>query len=253
MLITSVCLSGLLFDYQISATIKDNKVKSTDGFNLNVAVPFKFEDVLFGFKYGLDNVSLAPESLFFRKSMATAQDGVLTVDGDYVLGPNKLGVAARWVSNKLGLDVGARVDSQSYLTNVDVTKTVDIDGRTLTVLGEYDVRRRTVGGAVGVQVDNTNLAVAYDGRENDVTLSVSQRIDDSTSISPFVNSKAHFGLSLLRKWSGGHVRGKYCYPTDRISVEWTDAGSNGAWTTKADIPVKNVKQTKVSLTRDWDF
>lgn len=228
-------------------------MKSSDGFNLNLAVPFKFEDLLFGFRYSLDNVSGVPESLFFRKSLDTPQEGVLTVDGDFVVGPNKLGVAARWVSNKLGLSLGANADSQSYLTNVDASKSLSIDGKKVTVSGAYDVKKNKAAGGIDVAVDATTVSATYDSEENDVALSVSHQIDEQTVVTPSINSKVQFGLALLRKWNGGRLRGKYSYPQDKVDLEWTDDGANGAWVTKAEIPVRNAKQTKVSLSRDWTY
>lgn len=237
----------------ISATLKDNKVKSSDGFNLNVAVPFKFEDAVFGFKYALENLSLTPESIFFRKTAETSQEGKLTLDGDYDVSPNKVGLAIRWVSKKLQLDAGARVDSKEYLTEVDVSKTIDVEDKKVTLSGAYDLKKKNGALGLDVKVDATNFALAYDGEDEDVSFSVSHEIDKENILTPSVSSKAHVGLAYLRKWDGGQLKAKYSYPEDKLNLEWKDDGSNGAWVTNAEVPIRNAKQTKVSLTRDWTY
>jgi hypothetical protein len=209
--------------------------------------------VVFGFKYALDSVSAAPEALFFRKSFKTVEDGVLTVDGDYTIEPNKVNVAARWVSKKLGLDVNADVNSQSYLTKVDIAKSMNVDDKKVTVSGSYNLLKKQAAGGVDVKIDATNVGLAYDQADNDVTLTLSHELDADNVVFPSVSSSAKVGLGFLRRWQGGQLRAQYQYPADKLNLEWTDDGANGAWTTKAEVPIRNAKQTKVSLSRDWTY
>ena len=43
------------------------------------------------------------------------------------------------------------------------------------------------------------------------------------------------------------------FPGDKVSMEWTDQGSGGSWSTTADVPLDSSKNTKVSFNRDWDY
>lgn len=216
-----------------------------------MAWPFRFQDTIFGFKYSLDSVSVAPESLFVHKAIDTPQDGKLTLDGDYAIAPNRLGVAARWVSGKLGLTVGADLDSVSYVNHVDVSKSLSVDKKHITLSGAYDVRKQAALAGVDVRVEATNIALAYDTADKDAVLSVSHELDADNIVTPSVSSKATVGLAFLHKWRGGALRAKYHYPADKLHLEWRDEGASGAWVTKAEVPIRNAKLTKVTLTRDW--
>ena len=55
-----------------------------------------------------------------------------------------------------------------------------------------------------------------------------------------------------RNWTGGSLESEYT-PGDKLSLAWKDNGANGQWTTKADIPIENQSNTKVSFSRDWNY
>ena len=56
----------------------------------------------------------------------------------------------------------------------------------------------------------------------------------------------------VRHWNGGSLESEYT-PGDKLALSWKDNGANGQWTTKADIPLENQSNTKVSFSRDWNY
>jgi len=91
----------------VSAAIKNRIVQGVEDLDFKFAVPFHIKDYLVGFRYTLGNLKKAPESLFAKKSFDTPADGLATVEADYNIASNNLNVGAKWVSEKLGLTVGA--------------------------------------------------------------------------------------------------------------------------------------------------
>ncbi|RYG66617.1 hypothetical protein EON64_09350 [archaeon] len=218
-------------------------------------LPFNFADSLFGFRYAVDlsNTKVTPDSVFFRKSVQTGSEGVLKVEGDYEVGKNRLAASARWASSKLGLDLGLDLDSQNYVNKVDLSKSLAVDDKQVTLSGSYDLRSQAVAAGVDIKVEQTNFGLAYDAADKDVELSVSHHIDANNVVTPSVRSSRQVGLGLLHSWAGGSVKTKYTYPQDRLSVEWRDHGVSGTWLTKAELSVRDVKQTKFSLSRDFNY
>jgi hypothetical protein len=39
----------------------------------------------------------------------------------------------------------------------------------------------------------------------------------------------------------------------KVSLEWTDNGSSGSWTTTAEVPLEDRSNTKISFARDWNY
>jgi len=238
---------------KVSASVKDTAVNGIEGLNVNIAAPFKFNDYVVGFKYVLGDLSRAPESLFAKRSFDTVSDGSLTVDADYNLENKVLSVASQWNSDSLGLRVGANVDSADRVTEVSFGKDSKINDNKLSLQGAYDLLKKKFSAQSTLNVDQTTVNVKYDTENKDPVLSVTRSIDSKNEVSPSVSLKnGDVTYGYTRKWEGGSLRSKL-FPGDKVELEWTDQGSKGSWTTRADVPLDNKANTKVSFGRDWNY
>jgi len=238
---------------KISASVKDNAVNGIEGLNVNIQAPFKFQDYVVGFNYALGSLKKAPESLFARRSFNTAGDGSVSLDAEYTLDDKVLSVSSTWNSDDLGLSLQANADTNERLKSVGLTKQQNVNGNKLTVGGVYDLLKSKFKVNSHLNVDDTNVNVAYDSEDQDPVLSVSRRIDDNNEVEPSISLKTgEISYGWKRKWDGGSLRSKF-FPGDKVEVEWNDQGAGGSWTTTAEMPINNLDQTKVSFSRDWDY
>lgn len=239
---------------QISAAIKDTKLQGDDALDLSFNIPVKFENFLFGLKCKLTNkYDIGADSVFAKKSIDTGLDGKLTVAGDFNLKSNRLKTAFNWVSEQLNLKVNTEANNVDGFTNVDVTKSLTVSDRNIDVSAAYDAVKKVFRGGVDVQVDAANVGVVFDSEDNDVTLAVSYDVDEDTKVTPSISSKAELGLGVTRRWTGGKVNALLKYPEEKVVVQWQDNGVNGVWNSKVEVPVRDTKNTKVSLSRDFVY
>jgi len=237
----------------ISASVKDTAVDGLEGFNLNWSAPFKFQEYIVGFKYNLCNLKKAPEEFFAKRSIDTGLDGRATVDATYNLASKTTAVAAKWVSDKLGFTFTAEGDTVDHLKEVGVETTQDVKGNKLNLHGNYDLTKKKISGSAKLFVDDSSLKLAFDNVDRDPVLSVSHKLDAKNTIEPSVSLKSgSMKYGWTRHWTGGSLESEYT-PGDKLSLAWKDNGANGQWTTKADIPIENQSNTKVSFSRDWNY
>ena len=57
-------------------------------------------------------------------------------------------------------------------------------------------------------------------------------------------------VGWLRKIDGGSIDAVLS-PGEKLDLEWSDESSTGVWKTKASIPTADLKNTKISVARDW--
>lgn len=251
--ILATVLGGAPSTTKVSASIKDTTVNGVEGLNVNIAAPFKFQDYVVGFKYALGDLKRAPESLFAKRSFETAGEGKITVDTDYNLSDNVLSVATKWCSDSLGLSLGADGNTKNRVTNVDITKVTNVKDNKLSINAAYDLLNKKLSSSATLNVDSTTVDVAYDNLNKDPVLSVTRSIDDHNEISPSISlKKGDISYGYTRKWNGGSLKSKF-FPGDKINLEWSDQGSQGTWTTSAEVPLANRANTKVSFSRDWNY
>jgi len=237
---------------KVSAAVKDTSVNGFEGLNVNVAAPFKFQDYVVGFKYALGNIKRAPESLFAKRSFDTSE-GQFTVDSDYNIADNTLGVSASWNSDSLGLNINAVADSKDRVTEVGFKKDTTVDNNKLTLSGAYDLLKKKFSASSSFTVDSTTVNVDYNSADKDPVLSVTSSIDSKNEISPSISLKSgDVSYGYTRKWDGGSLASKF-FPGDKVAMEWTDNGSSGTWTTTAEMPLDDRSNTKISFARDWDY
>lgn len=243
----------------VSASIKETKVDGLEGLNLKLAFPFKFDDYVIGFKTTLTGNHKAPETLFAKKTFATnvkdisASDGTATVEADFNTRSNVLSVAAKWVSDALGATVRLDGNSRDNLEKVGLSTSRKVDGKNVGVDLEYDVKTEHVDATASVAVDDTAVEVSYNTKDKNPTVAVSRKIDSNNQVSPSISLKDG---SITYKWTRALKGGKLestLHPGDKVIVDWTDNGSDGAWKTSAEIPLEDRKNAKVSITRDWAY
>jgi hypothetical protein len=237
----------------VSASIKDTTVSGLEGFNVNVAAPFKFQDYVVGFRYALGDLKRAPESLFARRSFNTGSEGTATIDADYSLTEKSVSVAAKWTSSNLGLTVSADGDSKQRLKKVEFVKDLPVNDNTLSLSGAYNVLKKSFKGCAELFADNTKVKLEFDSTDKAPVLAVTRSLDENNEVTPSICLRTgDMSYSYKRKWEGGSLQGKL-FPGDKLEVEWKDVGSHGTWTTTADVPIKDTANTKVSVSHEWNY
>jgi hypothetical protein len=246
-------LAGRQTPTKVSASVKDTSVEGLDGLNINIEAPFQVNNVLCGFKYALGGGRVAPDALFAKRSFETGLEGKLSVDADYNLIDRTVGVVSKWTSNALGLSVGAKGDSRNNLKQVELSKDVPLLNNQLSVNAVYDLLKKKVTSTASTNVGNTGFNVKYDSESKDPLLTVTQTLDADNEVIPSLALKSgEITYGYKRKWNGGSLLGRLS-PGEKLSVEWKDNGSLGAWVTNAEIPLAEDGKTKVSFAREWNY
>jgi len=230
----------------------DTSVAGVEGLNLNWQVPFNLDDYVVGFRYKLNEAKKLPETLFAKKTFAVA-DGTATVDADLDVNSKRVSVAAKWVSDRLGLTVSADADSKDHLTRVGAEKTERIENNDLVLKGSYDVANQKISAAAKVTRDKTSAEASYNTADEDMTITVSHDLDEVNTLHPSYSTKSgKIAYGWTRKWNGGELDANYVHG-DKAVLEWTDKGNRGDWKTKAEVPLEDTKNIKVSINREWKY
>lgn len=250
--VLAIASAGLAGSPTVSATIRDTNVNGLEGLNLAVVAPFRIQDYVVGFKYGLKTLKTLPESIFAQKSFNLG-DSSLDVDADFEVEKSVLNVGTRWTSEKYGVSVTANADTENRFKDVGVSAQQNFKGNTYSFTGVYDVIRKAVRGNAVVEASATRLALNFDSEDVDPELSVARKIDENNIVNPSIRLRSgKLTYGFLRKWEGGSVSGRL-FPGEKVSVQWKDQGSAGSWVTTADVPLDKPNETKVSFSREWSY
>jgi hypothetical protein len=105
-----------------------------------------------------------------------------------------------------------------------------------------------------VRHEKTTAEVGYNTADEDITVAVSHDLDDHNTLHPSYSTKTgHVSYGWTRKWNGGELDATY-HPSDKkAELEWTDKGTLGDWKTRAEVPLDDSKNIKVSFNRDWKY
>ncbi len=91
--------------------------------------------------------------------------------------------------------------------------------------------------------------------ERDPVMSVAFTVDERDTICPSISLRTGATTyEYKRKLDNGDVMAVF-YPNDKVSIKWEDrAGTNGVWTTRADVPLVSTpaRNIKLSLSRNWN-
>lgn len=239
--------------HKVSASIQNTNVDGLEGLNLKLVAPFKVQDAVIGFRYALGSLKTLPESLFAQKSFDLG-DSSLDVNADFNVNSNVVDVATRWTSNKFGLSVDANLDSHDKFKTVGLSKDLDISGNRLSVRGVYDLLKKKVTGAATLRADVGTVGLTFDSESQDPELSVTRQLDDSNSVTPSIRLRTgDLVWGYKREWTGGSLTSKLFPGSKKVSLTWKDKGAAGTWVTNADVPLSDVKDTKVSFAREWVY
>lgn len=235
----------------ISASVKDTTVNGVDGLNLKWTAPFKFQDYVVGFRTTLGDLRRAPDELFARRSFSLGQDGTATVDADYTISEKRLNVNSKWSNDKLELT--AEGNSDDKLTEIGALTHQTFHGNPWDISAVYDLIKKRVSGSTEIQVDDTTVGIEYDNADRNPVLSVSHKLDDKNTVEPTIALKSgDMTYGWVRNINGGKL-GTKLTPGEKVDLTWEDNGANGIWTTKAEVPLDNTANTKVSFSRDWAY
>ena len=222
------------------------------GLNVKWTAPFKFQDYVVGFKTTLGDLKRAPEELFAKRSFSTGADGTATIDAEYSIDSKTLNVNGKWV-NKNGLELRAAGNTKDHLTEVAAETSTNVNGNKLNLGAVYDLIQKKLSTRTRMQVEDTQVEIAYDNADRDPVLHVNHRVDDHNSVNPSISLKSGaMTYGWNRKINGGTL-GTKLHPGDKVEISWEDNGANGVWTTKAEVPLDNTQNTKVSFSRDWNY
>lgn len=236
---------------KISASLTDTTSDGIDGLNIDLIAPFKYNDYIFGFKYGLGNIEKLPQFLFAKKVFKTSQ-GDISVDADFTVDDKTFAVKSEWFNKDLGLSVGVNGNSKQSFTGVNFFKDGVIDGKKVALSSAYDIIKKKVKAIATLQVDANKLALRFDGKNPFV--SITNAIDSQTEVTPVINvSTGSVHCELLRKWSGGSLK-SVLFPGSNVELQWKDNGVGGSWTTTANLPLnEGAGKPKISISRDWAY
>lgn len=238
---------------KVSAAVKDTTLGGLEGFNFEWAFPHKVQDYVVGLVYKFGDMKKAPEYLFAKRSFDTFADGSLSVDAQYYLEDQCFNLYSKLDIKGFTVDAEADTVDTCRLKNVGVSKDLTINDNKLTFNAAYNLLKKTFSGSSKIAQDDSSLKLSYDSGTKDAQLALTHKLDDSNELNPSLSLKTgDIVYGWTRKWNGGSLKSKL-FLNDKVAFEWKDEGANGAWTTKAEVPLKGDSQPKVSFSRDWVY
>ena len=176
----------------------------------------------------------------------------MSIDASFNINDNNAGVDASWSSKTYGLTVNAVADVNDKLKEIGFTKEGTIADKAVSFKGTFDnIKKKFATITKATVTDNLKAELKYDTIAEDPVLKVDVKIDDRHTVSPSVSLKnGDSSYKISRKLDGGSIEANF-KPNDNVVLEWKDEGSHGTWTTKADIPIKDQSQTKLSFSHEW--
>lgn len=151
------------------------------------------------------------------------------------------------------MELRASGNTKDHLTEVAAETSTNLNGNKLNLGAVYDLVQKKLSTKTRMTVEDTDVELQYDNADRDPVLAVSHKLDDKNTVSPTISLKSGaMTYGWNRKIAGGSL-GTKLHPGDKVEVTWEDSGANGIWTTKAEVPLDNHANTKVSFSRDWNY
>ena len=94
---------------------------------------------MIGIRHKFTNSLSGPDAVFAKKSFDTS-DGTATIDAEFEPSTNLLSVAAKYVSNKLRVTLGAEGNNKDKLQSVSVVSSEVVQGSTVKSTVGYDLQ-----------------------------------------------------------------------------------------------------------------
>lgn len=178
-------------------------------------------------------------------------DGSATVDADYNIASKTLNANVHWERD--GLEINLKGNNNDKATEVSATTAQKLNGHDWNIGATYDILKKAITVNNDLTVDGTNVAVEYDNQNKDPVLTVKHKVDDKNTVEPSISLKTgNMAYGWIRKINGGTVESRLT-PGQKLDITWEDNGANGVWSTHAEVPLENTKNTKVSFSRDWNY
>jgi len=249
----------------VTSSVKDVAVNGVEGLGVKLNVPWKLgSGFVAGIKYNVERVLKFPDEVYIRKSWETAEDGTWTVEADYKYADDSFGLAAEWVSDKIGLTIHASGDTNNlnFINEVGVQIKEVLESSKLSLDGTYDfIKNKFTGNALLDVTGSFSARVTGDSIACDPVLALSYEIDEKNTVSPAVSLRhGDSSYAWTRKIKGGSVKATL-YPNDKYNIVWKDQGTDGEWTAKVEVPIEKIavvsglglRSSKFSITRDWTY
>jgi len=128
-----------------------------------------------------------------------------------------------------------------------IRKTLDLNGRRITLKPNFNVQDRTGELIINTEVDadRTTAELTLNQADESASLEVSHRLDDYNIISPRVNLKSgDVSVRLNRALDNGGV---IEVTADKRNVDWEI--NENSWTVRGNIPLENTGGSAISFKR----
>jgi hypothetical protein len=245
-------ISTVTKGHSLRAEVKDTETGGLEGLNLKLSAPFKFMDYVVGVKASIgDFHKLSPDTLFVKRSFDAA-DGKLKVEADYDMKSKDVDVKTEWSNDRVTLNADG--NTQNFLTTIAAKTHHNFEGASrnlkATVSGAYDLLSKKVSTVTRLDVDNAAAELQYDTEKEDPVLKVTYNYNKHT-LSPKISLKSGDVTYGYKRTNANGALDTSLVPGEKVTLEWTDNSSSGAWKTKVDVPLQDQSKTKVSFARDW--
>ena len=107
--------------------------------NSNILYLLLYLLTIIGIRHKFTNALSGPDAVFAKKSFDTS-DGTATIDAEFEPSTNLLSVAAKYVSNKLRVTLGAEGNNKDKLQSVSVVSSEVVQGSTVKSTVGYDLQ-----------------------------------------------------------------------------------------------------------------
>jgi hypothetical protein len=142
------------------------------------------------------------------------------------------------------------LDINEQSVNVDkvqLTKSFDILGGTLSWNPKYDLNTKVPDVTVGYATGTTSIKVDAEQRK----LTIGHSFGDKNMITPTITAAGDFSLSYSRDVQGGKLTTTYT-PDQSIKVTWNDGGWDATILAPLDGYYKTTNGIKINMKRNVD-
>jgi hypothetical protein len=204
------------------------------------------DNVNAGVKYDYNVNRGLPSSVWVATSADLDEEMTLSAKAEYDVASKATVIEARLERGDDAVSID--YDTGSNLAGpLKIRKTLDLNGRRLTLKPNFNVQERTGELVINTEVDadRTTAELTLNQADESACLEVSHRLDDYNIISPKVNLKSgDVSVRLNRALDNGGVLE---LNADKRNVDWEF--SENAWTVRGNIPLQETGASSISFKR----
>eukprot|EP00529_Nitzschia_sp_RCC80_P030903 CAMPEP_0113481298 /NCGR_PEP_ID=MMETSP0014_2-20120614/22337_1 /TAXON_ID=2857 /ORGANISM="Nitzschia sp." /LENGTH=290 /DNA_ID=CAMNT_0000374791 /DNA_START=96 /DNA_END=968 /DNA_ORIENTATION=- /assembly_acc=CAM_ASM_000159 len=238
--------SGTMGGVIPKAKWESDVVTITDGVDVQGGLDIAVTD--FSPKGGVESV-VTQSNVWGKLRALVPGVGVINVRGD--MDPNARDVVdlnIQATAFDTGIQVVGAADLNSPSVAVDriqVTKSIDALGGSISLNPKYDVSSSTPDLTVGYSIGDMSFKVDADSRK----LTVAHSFAGGNKVTPSVTASGDFSLSYSRPLLEGGRLTTTWKPDDAVKVQWTDGGWDASLTAPLDGYFQANSGIKVSMKR----